>query len=330
MPKEMFPGFEGYANYDSDAEESPRLPFKGIENIEDRDVYHGAFSTTIELDEHTIVKMSRLQKVFVDEGRARPVMPGTTSHLVSQTPDSAQDQKKVVAELQALAEEKRTAYKFLKEKFGDVIPELKLCVISKSPLQDLERERLLGQGVTQKQVAKIPKSETTLLEVWENADPKGSLSGYSYEELEKLHQDQQFKEKTTQFFARAREVLLEEGAILDLIAGRNGIPVRDHNNRTLYIHEQDDVLDLLSVEGELMFAVRNTSYKDGSLKYFDLYPFVFTDIPKEHLRRMTDLAAKRDREGLRVELSKIPDTHKGKLFMLSYIVFLEKVSPQGE
>lgn len=330
MTHETGSDFENYANFKFDASgKNPDLPFRNLEDIRNHDKHSGFFSTAVEIDDTKILKINRILHVELATGNTEPQSPEIASHTVEKTDNEAADRKKVIAELSELAKEKRESYELLRSYFGPTIPELKLFVIAESPRKQIEEGLYDDETLPPEVLAKIPESEIALLEIWENVHPETALGRRSFEDLSALVKNEEYQTEMTKFCHQAIQLLKEKRVLIDISFGGEGIPVITSEDTYRQVKTRDEVIELLnSPSPDELPYIRNTTYENGKLHFFDTYPVTFVDahIPDQEIDEMIRGVDAGNFEGLKNIIDENPDLSERKLWVLSYLVLLKRSS----
>jgi hypothetical protein len=325
MEKEANASFEDYKNFEF-TDENPMIPVKNADEIArgEVDTHHGAYTTTIEVNEDTVVKLNRIIRVDARGKEIRFEDRNARKYLVG----SGGSKEEVVEKMQELSKEKTEIYEKLGRYIGDYLPEIKFFAVVDSPRRQLEKMKLYARQPSEKVLDKIPRSETTLMEVWENVDPKEELSRKGFEGLRQLSKNRNFRKQLRGFAQGAYELLEKEGIILD-ICDMGGIQIfQQGHERRKRLKRFEGVKILAQNEvTEIIPYPRNTSYSNRKLKFFDIYPA--DEMPKplyeETLTPLIDNLRSGNWKNIEKIIKENPSEEEGRLHVLRYLVLLEKI-----
>lgn len=172
-----------FANFDESVATIPFENFAALENL-DTNLSHGAFSSVMEIDGGTkVAKINRVGRVDNPNGKMRIITDYEGPYLEPHYVGTERDLAKVEERLQALANEKKQTFDILKAYIPENVPTFYGFVMGNSPRRFLEYRSNLGKAkfldsekeLSLEQLAQIPPSEATLIEVWENIDQDKSF-----------------------------------------------------------------------------------------------------------------------------------------------------------
>lgn len=280
--------FDDYANF-SNPEHTPELPIKSAPNLGEKMIGHGAFTTTIDIGEGKVAKLSRM--LGQKDGPFR-VDANDGAYLVSKTEDEEQDKKEVIQSMLDLAKEKEETYKMLGEYIGEYLPDIYFYAIVESPRKEIERYKGSNRP-SGPDLSNIPTSEVSLMEVWEQIDARGSLSNMQYEQLTELQGMENFKTQLADLSSKAYSLLLKEGIMLD-ICDWVGVRGTTPNKSGAPVKKLEDLLT--ERDKATLFVPRNIAWSNEQIKYFDTYPVfdVYDLIDHTTLVKLCDLAELED------------------------------------
>lgn len=289
--------FERYSNF-SFTDETPTLPVTGALEIQrgEKEFYPGATATTIEIDAENVAKLNRLiitkptdsGDLTHQKSMAEPYLlerdlvaeeAAKKEGTFEEYPDI--ERQKLVRKLSNLAENKKSDYELLSTYIGAFLPELRFFAVVDSPRKQLESHVIAhiykGRSqVSQEVLEQIPETEYALMEVWENIDPTSVVSSLSYEDMQSLYEDGEYRSALSDFATKSYELFMNEGVMLDICDRRSGIrfkvPTESEKESSVRKISDLDELQEAVQDGVGIPYPRNVSYSKKGLKFFDLYP----------------------------------------------------------